>query len=281
MRRPAAKERAQRWLAWALLGLALPAQGHEFWLLPQRFVVEPGTSTPLFLSVGEQFVGDRVGIAQTGVAAFARFTEGRRTDLLPSLPRSRPEGQVHVLLPQPGLHLFALDTRPSEIVLEPDKFHAYLRDEGLQVVIAQREAAGTAVTPARERYRRHVKTLLQAGPSGDANWATRTGQRLELVPLADPYRLGPGGDLGLMVLFDGHPLPGALLKCWHRRQGRTEVLQARTDRHGRVTLRLPWSGVWMASVVHMIAAVDSSLYDWDSFWGNLSFQLPAAAGTVK
>ncbi len=271
-----ARAQARRWLAWALLVLVPPVQGHEFWLLPQDFAVEPGASTALFLSVGEQFVGERVGLAQTGVAAFAHYTRGRRSDLLPTLPRVTPAGQVRVQLPQPGLHLFALDTRPNEVVLEAGKFHAYLRDEGLESVIAQRQAAGHAAQPGRERYRRNVKTLLLAGATSDAGWSVRTGQRLELVPLNDPHRLTPGGELGLQVLFEGRPLAGALLKCWHRRAGVTETLQARTDASGRATLRLPWPGVWMASVVHMIPVVDSQHYDWDSFWANLSFFLSAA-----
>ena len=266
----------RRWLAAALLGLALPAQGHEFWMLPHSFMVEPGASTALFLSVGESFLGERVGMAQTNVAAFARIAQGRRTDLLPALPRSQPVGEWRVELPQRGLHLFALDTRPNEIVLEAGKFHGYLRDEGLEAVIAQREASGRAAEPGRERYRRHIKSLLLAGPTSDAGWSARTGQRLELIPLNDPYRLAPGGELGLQVMFEGRPLAGALLKCWHRRADRTEIVMARTDAAGRASLRLPWAGVWMASVVHMVPVADSQHYDWDSFWGNLSFSLPAA-----
>lgn len=274
MRPPEAQRR--RWLAGALLGLALPAQGHEFWMLPQRFVIEPGATTGLFLSVGERFVGDRVGMSQATVAAFARYAQGRRTDLLAALPRSQAVGEWRVELPQPGLHLFALDTRPNEIVLEAGKFHDYLRDEGLEAVIAQRDASGRAAEPGRERYRRHLKSLLLAGTATDAGWSARTLQRLELLPLGDPYRLAPGGELGLQVLFEGRPLAGALLKCWHRRAGGTEILMARTDAAGRASFRLPWAGVWMASVVHMIPVADSQFYDWDSFWANLSFSLPAA-----
>ena len=272
---PASAQR-RRWLAAALLGLALPAQGHEFWMLPHSFRLEAGASTGLFLSVGERFVGERVGMAQSNVAAFSRIAQGRRIDLLPGLPRSQPVGEWRVELPQPGLHLFALDTRPNEIVLEAAKFHDYLRDEGLEAVIAQRQVTGRAADPGRERYRRHLKSLLLAGPVSDAGWSVRTGQRLELLPLNDPYRLAPGGELGLQVLFEGRPLAGALLKCWHRREGRTELLTGRTDNVGRVSLRLPWAGVWMASVVHMVPVTESQHYDWDSFWGNLSFSLPAA-----
>lgn len=270
--------RARRCFAvvWTAMSLAAPAHSHELWLLPEQFEVEPGASTRLFLSVGEQFVGERVGLARTGVAALRRHSKGRSTDLHSLLPSSGTAADVRVQLPQAGWHLFALDSEPSEIVLGADKFHAYLRDEGLETIVAQRTAAGLALAPARERYRRNVKTLVQAGPAADAGWASITGQRLELVLLANPYQLGPGAPLGVQILFDGRPLAAALIKCWYRSEGRTQVLLARSDSDGRVSVRLPQAGVWMVSAVHMIAAIDSPAYDWDSFWANLSFRLPAA-----
>jgi len=178
-----------------------------------------------------------------------------------------------VTLARAGTHLLALDTHPSEIVLEAGKFHAYLHEEGLQSVIAAREAARTATTPGRERYRRHIKTLVQVGPVSDPTALARTGQLLEIVPLVDPLRRAAGKDIGFQVVFDGRPLAGALVKFWHRRGGQTLIVRTVTDPQGRVTLTPPWAGTWMASVVHMVPAKDSPNHDWDSHWGNLSFEL--------
>lgn len=55
------------------------------------------------------------------------------------------------------------------------------------------------------------------------------------------------------------------------------VLRALTDARGCTTCRLPWSGVWMFSVVYMVPATGEPGVDWDSHWGKLTFELPAKA----
>jgi uncharacterized GH25 family protein len=117
---------------------------------------------------------------------------------------------------------------------------------------------------------------LSVGGQSDASFAVRAGQTLEIVPLADPQRLRPGGALALQVLFKGAPLPGALVNVWNQRGAQLNVLRTRTDDQGRSTTALPWAGVWMASVVHMVPATDNQGWDWDSHWGNLTFELPGA-----
>lgn len=249
------------------------ARAHEFWMLPERFVTSPGAAVRLSLSVGENFAGEPVAFSAPLVASFQHFSAASRTDLrLNVAPTAAPDFSIR--LNSAGTHLLALDTHPSEIVLEAGKFHAYLHEEGLQAVIAAREAAGTAATPGRERYRRHIKTLVQAGPASDRTALMRTGQRLEIVPMTDPLRHQVGRDIGFQILFDGQPLTGGLVKFWHRRGGQTLIVRTLSDPKGRVVVTPPWPGTWMASVVHMVPARDSPNHDWDSHWGNLTFSLP-------
>jgi uncharacterized GH25 family protein len=256
----------------ALLGKG--ALAHEFWVLPDRFASPAGSAVRLSLAVGENFQGEPVAFSTALVAALQHFSAGgTRSDLRPHVP-AEPKAEFVLSLPRAGAHLLALDTHPSEVVLEAGKFHAYLREEGLEAVIAAREAGGTAQTPGRERYRRHIKSLLLAGAASDGTALVRTGQRLEILPLADPLKRRPGQDLGFQVLFEGKPLAQALVKFWHRRGSQTLVVRTRSDAEGRVTVTPPWSGTWMASVVHMVPATDSPKHDWDSHWGNLTFSLP-------
>ncbi len=77
-----------------------------------------------------------------------------------------------------------------------------------------------------------------------------------------------------MLTFENRPLAGALVKGWHRHDGQLLLIKAKTDATGQVALSLPYAGEWMVSVVHMIPSVNATGADWDSFWGNLSFELP-------
>lgn len=261
----------------ALCTTALSASAHEFWLRPDRF--DPPVKAPVSLSlaVGEHFVGDVAAFGAPLVAALRLHTRAGVQDLRALVPAGAPQGGLPMAFAQKGAHLLSLDTHPYTIELPADKFNAYLREEGLERVLAQREASGQATQPGRERYRRHVKTLLRVGGASDAAHGTRTGQTLELLPLADPQARAAAGGLPLRVLFNGAPLEGALVKAWHQGSGQLTVLRARTDAQGQVGYRLPWSGVWMVSVVHMVPVSGEAGVDWDSHWGNLTFELPAKA----
>ncbi len=251
------------------------AAAHEFWMLPDKFVVAPGESVRVSLAVGQNFVGDTVGISPTLVTRLRRFSATVSVDLLARLPR-QPVGQIAIALPRAGSYVIALDTHPSEIALEAPLFHAYLRDEGLDWVIAAREADGTAASPGRERYRRNIKTLVQAGDKPDASYRQRTGQRLEIVPLADPSDPRNAASASFQVFFDNRPLANALLKFWRQTSGKSIAIRAISDGNGMVTATLAPAGVWMASVVHMTRVTDSPDHDWDSHWGNLTFRLAGA-----
>ncbi|MGE4242839.1 DUF4198 domain-containing protein [Ramlibacter sp.] len=254
-----------------LVGAALPAVAHEFWMLPSSFQLQRPGRVPVSLWVGEQFEGERVGIHAGLVASLRRHDAAGAVDLAAAVP-DHAVADWPVIVRRAGTSLIALDTHPSSIELPADTFHAYLREEGLEFIVEARKKAGTAAKPARERYRRNLKALVRLGNQRDAVAMQRIGQKLEIVPLADPQRLPADGKVEMQVLFDGAPLPAALVKLWHRRDGQLLTIRARTRADGRVTATLPWTGVWMASVVHMVAAPDTQDFDWDSYWGNLMFQ---------
>lgn len=258
----------------ALLLLPAAAQAHEFWMRPDRFQLDAGATARLSLRVGENFEGEAVGFAQPLIAGLRHYTAGGHHDLTAQVPAT-PQATLALQLQPAGSHLLAMDTHPSRNTLEAEKFNDYLREDGLWRVLHAREQAATTMAPGRERYRRNIKTLLQVGGRSDATFAQRTGQRLEIVPLADPYRLAAGQPLAFQVLFDGRPLPQALMKFWLATGEQRLVHQVYTDPEGTAAHALQ-PGIWMSSVVHMLAVTDDPELDWESWWGNLTFAVPAA-----
>lgn len=259
-------------------------QAHEFWLTPIASPQAVGTTVNLRLEVGEFFTGEAAGFSIPTTRALRHYRAGQPVqDLRSFLPATAPEAEVALALDTPGTHLLAYDSTPQHITLEANTFHAYLHDEGLDFVKTQREQAGTANAPARERYRRHIKTLIAVGPTPqavqalDPTYALHAGQRLELTPARNPLALAPGDALPITILFDNQPLAGALVKAWHKHNGQLVMIRATTSAQGEVTFNLPYAGDWMVSVVHMTPAVDGDEegVDWDSFWGNLTFHVPS------
>lgn len=273
-----------------LIGLAPALQAHEFWFKP---IVSPqvrGATATLRLEVGELFIGEPAGFAMSTTQTLRHFTPQAEDDLRPFLPAGAHEAEVSLALDVAGTHLLAYDSTDQHVTLEAHKFHAYLRDEGLDFVKTQREKAGTDNQPGRERYRRHIKTLVQVGPTSrtgravDATYATRIGQRLEILPLRNPLTLVPGATLPLIIEFDKKPLGGALVKAWHKHNGQLLTIRATTSVLGQVEFNLPYTGDWMLSVVHMIPVTDEEGVDWESLWGNLTFHIahrPLAPGTAQ
>ncbi|MDB5760060.1 MAG: hypothetical protein JWM30_3349 [Burkholderia sp.] len=262
-------------LATLMMLFAPLAGAHEFWLQAQPFMPEAGSSAVVSLKVGENFDGEVTPLVDERTAALRHYAAGSVVDLMPRLPRRTALPSMNVPMASAGLHLIAFDSQPITFSLPADKFQAYLHDEGLDYVIEQRAAAGKAAEPGRERYRRHVKTLLKSGGGSDDTFALKTGQRLEITPLSDPYAAQPGSTLRFRLTFEGRPLANALVKGWHKHDTQLLIIKARTDAAGEVSLSLPYAGEWMVSVVHMIPATNAPNADWDSFWGNLTFALPA------
>ena len=255
----------------------VPVFAHEFWMLAKPFAVAPNGATRLTLNVGEYFNGDAIAFSTQYVAALHHHAKDVDVDLLSSVSTTPTVGEFPIRLERAGTHVFSYDSQPNSITLGGEKFNAYLHDEGLDAIVKQREAAGDLLKPARERYRRFVKTLVQVGDGSDASYGIRTGQRFEIVPLTDPLAASAGDRLGFALYYEQKPLANALVKAWRVDGAQTLMIRARTDAAGQVAFNLPYPGTWMLSVVHMIAAVGTTDYDYDSLWGNLTFALKAPA----
>ena len=265
------------------LCMAHPLRAHEFWLTPVTVPLVAGDNARLTLQVGEYFEGELIGFSAPQTLDLRRYSASGNVDLRALLPQNISAAALLVPLPAPGIHMVIFNSHPSTISLSADTFHAYLHDEGLDFIKAQREAAGIAGTPGRERYRRFVKTLIRVAPKSsavssqaiksDITHSTLTGQRLEILPINNPMAMLPGDVLGVRVVFDGKPLKGALLKAWHRRGSQTLIIRATTAADGSAAFDLPYAGPWMISVVHMVPVLDVKDIDWDSLWSNLSFNL--------
>lgn len=252
----------------------MPASAHEFWMTPDQFAPPVNAPVTFSLFVGEKFRGDTVGFGRPIAASFRWYSQRGAVQLRSHLPDNLNQSSMAMAFDRPGTQLIALDTQPFTIELTADKFNDYLREEGLEHVVTLREATGQSATPGRERYRRHVKTLINVGGKSDTSFGLRTGQTLEIVPLVNPNVIEPDGPLPVQVLFKDQPLQGALLKAWSHQKSQLKVTQTRTDIAGLGNLNLVGSGVWMVSVVHMVRTIDGLGQDWDSHWGSLTLKIP-------
>lgn len=264
-------------LAAALAVFAAPLAAHDFWIEPTAFRPAVGATLGVRLVVGQKFRGDAL---PRNPAMIARFVLVSEAGEVPVAGHAADEPAGSVRIEQPGLAVIAYRSLDSAVSLEAAKFEEYLKDEGLETVIAARAKRGDSQKPSRELFSRSAKALIAAGGEGTTGFDRVVGLTLELVPEKNPYASKGGDALPVRLLFEGKPLAGALVVALSY-DDPDQKIAARSDRDGRVTLRLPREGVWLVKAVHMVPVVGNPNEDWRSIWASLTFEIPAAGAPPK
>jgi uncharacterized GH25 family protein len=252
------------------------ASAHNSWLEPKSFEANTGAQVPLNLYVGHhgERHNARLSPRPSWLSSMKLRSPVGTTDLL----KASANSAAGVMLRTPGTYLLSLETGDFRHQMSPKKFSAYLAEESLAGAEAAWRRAPTAARPVRESYRRHAKALVRVGdgPQALAGPATqRIGQRLEIVPGANPYRLRAGSSLPATVWFQDKPLPGALVILADLDRPKDRHLSMRTDASGRVSFRLPRAGRWMMNVVWSVPSTAASA-DFQTSFSSLTFAVPAS-----
>jgi hypothetical protein len=249
--------------------LASPLLAHDFWIEPTSFRPEVGATVGVRLMIGQGFRGEALPRNPALIEKFVLVSAGGETEI-PGRPADDPAGVVRITAA--GLQIVGYRSKDSSVSLEAEKFESYLREEGLEAIVAERARRGESQKPSRELFSRCAKALLSAG-SGTTGYDRALGFTLELLPEKNPYALRSGDELPVRLLFQGKPLPGALVVALPYVTPSEKIAQ-RTDAHGRVRLRLPYGGVWLVKAVHMVPAPAGSGADWQSLWASLTLESP-------
>ena len=269
---------AKRTLLAALLlaigGTAVAA--HDMWIEPTGFLPTVGRTVGFRLRVGQDFLGDPLPRDPSLIDRFV-VLDGDTTTPVVGRDGADPAGLMRV--GAPGLFVVAYHSKPSPVVLQAPKFNQYLKDEGLEAIAALRAKSGDSNAEAREVFVRCAKSLLLAGPASEAQRDRVVGMPLELVAERNPYLLASGQSLAVRLLYKDQPLAGALIVALNQRDPMARVA-ARSDKNGRVQLRLSEPGPWLVKAVHMIPAPAGTDSQWESFWASLTFELADAPNRI-
>ena len=252
---------------------AAPAAAHDFWLVPQAFVVDEPGEVPVSFVVGH---ADEVGpwnLQWDRVVALRAHGGGTITDLQPRLvPVSRRvPGHARVPLAREGTHVVGFESHHSFSDLEADKFNDYAREEGLSLILNAREEAGAQAANGRELYSRRAKILLQVGDEATDDALAPLGHTLEIVPERNPYALADGAALPVRVLFRGRPLAGATVDITALGTGEEAYAKAVTDAEGRAAFDLSGSGAYKLNVVWGVPNRDTRQAEFETIFSSLTF----------
>ena len=258
-----------------LMGVLLSSTflfAHEFWLMPSKFRVKPGEIFSLNFFVGEDFNGELWAKRRERTAKFTHFSNQTLNDLTP-LALQSDSGAVSLKFNEVGTHLLSFESKNSFIALDAEKFKSYLLEDGIDNIYELRKKNGEMNKNSREFYRRYAKTLIQVGDKMNNTFKKTVGTSLEIIPQKNPYALKVGEQMIIQVLYEGKPLADKLVVTWNKTNiTKTRQLKYKTDKKGKIHFPLDQHGVWMVSLVHMVPLMNNTEADYQSLWGDLTFE---------
>lgn len=253
--------------------LFITLSAHELFLKTDSHFIEPDSNVELFLFNGTFDQGESI-ITRDRIIDPKILGPGFRF-----IPDSADYYDVETVTylsfktGNPGTYVGGISTQPRVIELSSADFLAYLEHEGLEDVIDERKRKGIADQPAREKYSKHVKTLLQVGKTLSGDYAEPMDYPIEFIPLKNPYELSVGDLLPFQLLFQGRPLKNQVVHYSFRNQGdNTTERSTRTDKNGKLRIKLKESGKWYIATIHMAESPKEGL-DYESNWATLTFEV--------
>ncbi len=261
------------------LALSAVATAHVFWLQLSAARPVVGERVSVQLLVGDDYPGEILPRNNARIETFVVVgPDGKQAPLAgrdadPVAARFAPDA--------PGGYTIAYRSRPSSVELDGEKFTAYLKEKGLDRVIARREKEGRSMAPGKEIFSRAAKFALATRETGPQEAVTKPlGLRCEIVPRSNPALMLAGDELAIVVKFEGKPLVGALVDA--RPAGdKAMKLQTRTNEQGEASFRLPLAGLWVVDTVEMVDAPKESGAEYESIWASLAFEIGTAPAAGK
>ena len=199
-------------VAAALLVAASTAAAHDFWLVPNAFVISRGGALEVSARTSSRFPTsesavspDRVSsarlISATGSVPITDLTVANKSLRL----RHRPDAD--------GQYVIAVALAARESRTTPERLQRYIALEGAPALAAryQQDGAYPRVDSVTQVASKYAKTIVEVGRGEAVAFSRPAGHPLEIIPLNDARHLRAGDSLQVQVMYRGKPLPGAEL----------------------------------------------------------------------
>jgi uncharacterized GH25 family protein len=248
---------------------SLALQAHEFWLQPNKFRFNINEEASIDFMVGENFTGEFWDLKKHKVEYLQWHNAAGENNIVSRVKAIKGSSIVQKFTEE-GTQLLAMKSNAAYIELAADKFNEYLKEDGLENILEERKKKNLLDRPSKENYTRFTKLLVQAGSKTDDTYKKNIGFRIEIIPQNNPYTLKSGDYMQCLVLFEGKPLPHALVKVWSRLNNTTFLQNLYTENDGTVKFPISTKGAWMVSTVKMISG-DLPTSQYHSLWGSLVF----------
>lgn len=257
----------------SVLGLSATVLAHEFWLEPLSFKIEQGANLQANIKVGQGLEGETYAFFPTNFERFDLTVNGT-TRLLKNRFAQKPA--VDQASEGDGLHILTYQSRPSKLRYEKrEVFEKFLKDEGLEWVLAAHEKRGLPPLEFTELFKRFSKTLIKVGDGKGED--RQMGLPFEWVVLTNPYTDPAIEKVTAQLFFKGEPFPNSAVNVFIKRHDKVNQVQLKTDEMGKVEVSVDEGGLFLINAVHMVepqkALASSTGAAWMSLWASTTFMV--------
>jgi len=248
---------------------------HEFWLEPVDYQRELQQDLAVNLKVGQNFKGepqiynpsDFIKFQLTEFIDKAATTHAIKSRLgdIPAL-RKKSERE--------GLKIVSYISNANLLTYnKAEKFTAFLKNEGLDWVLAAHKKRKLPEKGFKEVFHRYAKTLIAVGRGRGED--IELGLPFEWVLEKNPYT--DKDNLQARLLWEGKAFPNTTVTLFIRQQDTLIQKHLMTDKHGVVTIPTDQHGIFLLNAVHMIEASDDTEREigavWESLWASTTFEI--------
>lgn len=263
-------------IAFLSIAATTSAVAHEMFLKAPNSVVAPNSDAVVRLINGT-FDKSENSISQDRIANVSIVTNDGVTNPPDSAWRyDENSSYLDFRTGEAGTYVIGVSTRPNIIAMSPDDFVAYLKHDGVLDTLTTFEQEN-ALTEVRERYSKHVRTVIQVGDKKTAAYAKPLNYPVEILLDQNPYDLRFGDDLSFRVLVNGEPAAHQIVRAsyegFHGHDasgGHINSYNLRTDKDGRAGFLLSNKALWYISLINM-QKIDDPEADYESNWATITF----------
>ena len=265
--------RAMPLAAALVLAVAAVAAAHDLFLRPRSFFAAPGAQVRVDVLNGT-FNKSEAAVAFSRLSDLRVVGPSGTTKLDSTAWRTHGDStDLNWTAGPAGTYLVGASVSPRELTLTADQFNAYLKEDGISDVLEARRKSGELTKPARERYAKNVKALVQVGDARTPSFATVLGHPAELVPLENPYALRAGATLRVRALVDGSPGANQIVLVGGVGSDGKRIAETsmRTGPDGVAAVSLTKAGDWYVKFIQMVKVTGDPAIDYRSKWATLTF----------
>ncbi|MFT5138913.1 MAG: putative GH25 family protein [Rhodothermales bacterium] len=265
-------------IALAVTIASTPVLAHEMFVRANEYVVAANTDQIVRLINGT-FEQSENSISRDRMADVSILANGVMTHPSPAdWTDDENSSYLKYRAGEAGTYVIGVSTKPNIISMTPEEFVAYLQHDNVLDTLATFEKENQ-LTQVRERYSKHVRTIVQVGDTKTSDYAGELGYPVEILLDQSPSELRFGDDVSFRVLFKGEPVSDQRVRAsyegFHDHDAEGNHLNSYdlvTDSEGRATFLLSNKALWYITLIHM-QKIDGPEADYESNWATITFKV--------